>query len=93
MELSKSEKEQDGAGRKEGLQMGRRAIEDKPLRVEQQRYMKELQDFEDELSKKESMHEERMVWWRRAWWIRVGDGPDLDTTNKRRHEMRAVPRA
>ena len=34
----------------------------------------------------------RMVWWRKAWWVRVENGPNLRTASKRRLAVRAATR-
>ena len=46
-----------------------------------------------------SMHEEshvsnrHMTWWRNAWWVRVNNGPHLQTARDRRRAWRAATRA
>ena len=50
-------------------------------RVGQHRIVKELQELK-KLIRQESVRAIRMVWWRRAWWIRVEDGPDSNTAKK-----------
>ena len=35
----------------------------------------------------------RTMWWSRAWWIRVEDGPNLRTAKERRRAWRAATRA
>ena len=37
--------------------------------------------------------QKRVVWRRKAWWIRVEDGPDLPTARKRRRAVPAATRA
>ena len=46
-----------------------------------------------------SMHEEshvsnrHMTWWHNAWWVRVKNGPHLQTARDRRRVWRAATRA
>ena len=46
-----------------------------------------------------SLHEEshvsnrHMTWWRNAWWVRVNNGPHLQTARDRRRVWRAATRA
>ena len=59
----------------------------------------EVKAREEQGENANSLHEEshvsnrHMTWWRNAWWIRVGNGPHMQTARGRRRIWRAARRA
>ena len=59
----------------------------------------EVKAQEEEGEDANSLHEEshvsdrHMTWWRNAWWVRVNNGPHLQTARDRRRVWRAATRA
>ena len=75
-------------------------------RTEQEREVEAQEGHEGEVKAQggqqenvNSLHEEshvsnrHMIWWRNAWWVRVDNGPHLQTARDRRRVWRAATRA
>ena len=65
----------------------------------QERHEGEVKAHEEQGEDVNSLHEEshvsnrHMIWWRNAWWVRVNNGPHLQTARDRRRVWRAATRA
>ena len=67
--------------------------------VTQEGHEGEVKAQEEQGENANSLHEEshvsnrHMTWWRNAWWVRVNNGPHLQTARDRRRVWRAATRA
>ena len=65
----------------------------------QERHEGEVKAHEEQGENVNSLHEEshvsnrHMTWWHNAWWVRVDNGPHLQTARDRRRVWRAATRA
>ena len=53
----------------------------------------EQEEEENSLHERSHVSNRHMTWWRNAWWVRVNNGPHLQTARDRRRVWRAATRA